>query len=212
MRVLITYLIVFFLFTQSYGQLDTTYFFNEFSFSVNQTNVKDYKTANRVGFGLGAHRCFRTDKRVSITFGFEINRTKQFKKYIYEGRFATVTDATYTINSFSIPITARINFGNKKIMFIEPGLFIDVNTTSRIKGTMYSGLPTQNSHTVTAYDGGSDITNINFGPSAGLGVKIPIKRKAIIIRLDYKLGLRKLYTTYDQVFNNYFRLILAYKI
>ena len=56
---------------------------------------------------------------------------------------------------------------------------------------------------------------LSYGPSVGLGVKIPIKNYGLIFKADYKLGLffKNSYYYYDDTYRNcYFRLMLGLKI
>lgn len=64
---------------------------------------------------------FMPEKKINLVFGFEFNRTSQFKKKIYEGRFANSTVITYKINSLSIPLNASLNFGYKTKIIFEAG-------------------------------------------------------------------------------------------
>ena len=197
-----------------YGQKDSSIFFNEYSLSINQSNLNIVNSSKTLGFGLGAYHSFSTEKTISGTFGFEFNSTKQFIKNMYEGHFSNSSNLTYYINSVSIPILARLNMGHKTKLFIETGLFLDLNINGKRKGTMETYLPNQsNQIEYKKFDINekANISSPNFGPSLGIGLKIPILKHELIIKTDCKLGLRALDGSMDKVYNSYIRLMLCLK-
>ena len=141
MKYLILIFFSWFLVNHVCGQNDSLTFFNEFTISINQTNVKDYNTENRNGFGLGAYFSLSPEKRISFTFGFEFNQTRQFLKNIYEGHFANSKDITIIFNNISVPLMERLNFGHKTKLFVEAGFFLDISPGSIMKGTRQTYYP-----------------------------------------------------------------------
>lgn len=197
------------------GKKDSTFFFNEFSLSVNQTNLTNDRANDRFGFGGGIYRSLTTKKKNNLVFGFEFNRSSQFVKEMYVGHYGYSTDLTYYINCLSVPLTLGLNFGNKTKFIIEPGIFMDLSLGAKRKGTMHDYSPNQNNQpTYKEYNfsQGVGISNPNFGPSLGIGLKIPISKQELIIRTDYKLGLRELSGEVDQIYNCYLRLMIGLKI
>jgi hypothetical protein len=126
---------------QSFGQNKKKFFFDEFNISINRTNLKNENTEDRFGFGFGIYHSFMSDKKINLIFGFEFNRTRQFKIRMYEGHFAHSSDLTYKINCLSIPIGVRYNLGHKIKIFVEAGGYADLILSSHRKGTMHTYPP-----------------------------------------------------------------------
>lgn len=196
----------------SYGQDSKTIFFDEFHLSLNRTTVKDENTKDMYGFGFGACHSFFPFKRLNIILGIEYNQTNQFKKNMYEGHFANATDLTYNLNCISIPMGLRVNIGSKTKVFIETGGFADIVVSSTRKGTMINYYPYGSM--------GNKNTEINekagllntFGIYIGLGLRIPISRFELVVNPEYKLGVKKLHTNHNDIFNRYFRVNIGLKI
>ena len=89
---------------------------DEVSVSFNYTTFRDSRILNSWGFGGGVYKSFFRNKRVALNVGFEFNRTSQFKKWIYESHFSRKENVTLNINNFSIPISARCQFGKKNCL------------------------------------------------------------------------------------------------
>ncbi len=213
MKNLILILTLFFSIILTFGQNDSNTFFDEFSILLNKTDVKNYNTNDRIGLGIGVYLKFFDTHKVNILFGFEYNRTSQFKKNMCEGHFANSTDITYYINSISVPITMRINIGNRLKAFIESGTFLDLNAGARRKGVMHTCLPNDSNQVECKefdFEENAGVSSINYGISFGIGIIIPISKIKLVIKPDYKFGVGALYDDYgDQIYNRYFRVILG---
>lgn len=201
----------------SYTQIDSNKcFFNEFSASINRTDLMNNNTENRIGFGIGAYRSFMPEKFISIIFGFEFNRANQFKKSLYEHHFANSRDITYHFNSLSIPLNSRINFGRRIKLFIETGIYFDLYISKTRDGVMYTyEINQQNQIEYKVFNFKSDaknISNFNYGPSIGMGLMIPLSKYKINLRVEYKSGLRTLYDYGDRIKNKYLQLKLGFRI
>ncbi len=197
-------------------QADSSIFFNEFCVSANYTNLSDDNTVNGFGFGLGAYRSFFTEKMVDLTIGLEFNHTSQTKKSMYEGHFTSSTNVTYNLNNISIPLAIRITVGKNIKTFIDPGIFIDANVYANRKGIMHAYTFNQNNQPelqeFSFKEKVTGIDDLNYGPSLGIGLKIPCNHHELIIRTDYKMGLNKLYDYHNSIYNEYFRLSIGVKI
>jgi hypothetical protein len=180
------------LFLKVEGQKDSSFWFNEFSVSVNHTVLpKTDFSDGRFGFGVGAYRVFRKEKPTNITFGFEFNRTGQFRDYEYRGHFSNVTDITYSYYAFSLPFAVRFNVGKKVKFFAENGLFLDLFARVMSKGTMHStsfGVNQPTIHEEYEFSQLARVTPADFGSSFGIGIKIPVSRHALLIKSDFKCG------------------------
>jgi len=53
---------------------------------------------------------------------------------------------------------------------------------------------------------------INFGISGGIGLRIPIQRYEILLKGDYKLGMRDISGGYGSIYNRYWRFTVGFKI
>lgn len=206
--------LVLFLNNVSNGQNSNDFFFDEFQISLNRSCLQNNNTEDRFGFGLGAYHSFLPDKKINLVFGLEYNRISQFKKRMYEGHFSHATDLTYNLNCFSIPVGLRLNIGSKTKLFIETGGFADLVFYANRTGIMHTYLPSENhqiNYTETEIDQKVGLSH-SIGIFVGLGVRIPISRFELIIKLDYKLGINKLYSYQDDIFNRYFRINVGLKI
>ena len=198
----------------SNGQDSNDFFFDEFNVSINRTTLQNDNTEDRYGFGLGAYHSFMPHKKINLVFGFEYNRTSQFKKTMYEGHFANATDLTYNLNCFSIPVGFRLNAGSKTKVFIETGGFADLVISSKRTGTIHTYLPDENNqinYNETEIDEKAGLSNA-VGFYFGLGIRIPISRFELIVKPDYKFEINKLYSYQDDIFNRYFRINIGLKI
>lgn len=186
---------------------------DEVSVSGNYTIFHDSNTESRFGFGAGVYRSFFRDKRVALTVGFEFYQESFYKKSIYESHLSHSEKVTYHLNYLSIPISARLQFGQKTRFFIETGAFMDLFVAGRAKGTHYSYLPDENNqlvYTEQKFNNKRRAPSVNVGLSGGLGLKIPIKQVELVIRPEYRYGFIGLDNGYDgKTVNQYVRLSLG---
>ncbi|RLD55915.1 MAG: hypothetical protein DRJ05_12150 [Bacteroidetes bacterium] len=213
MRNILLALTLSFSITFLFGQKESVFFLGEFSVSMNRTNLKDNNTSDGIGFGLGAYHTFLKNKKVNLIFGFEYNRTTQEKEYMSRGHFSHATNITYSIDCLSIPLNARVYFGNHVRVFVESGAFIDLTLGAKENGTMHTYSPTEGSpYSEYEYKENTDISPVNYGVSLGMGILVPISKVDLIIKPEYKYGFKPLYDYHDQIFNRYFRLVVGIKI
>jgi hypothetical protein len=198
----------------SFGQNDSTFFLNEFDVSINHVTTNN-NNRNNYGFGIGANHIFLSDKQVNIVVGMEYNMTVQYFSSMYEGHFASLSDITFYIHSFSIPVTARLNFGHKTKFFIEAGTYLDMNMGAKEKGRMHTYFLDDDNTIINSesdINRKTDISALNYGISAGLGISISISKIRIFIKPEYKFGFAKLYSGADYVSNNYLRVVIGIKV
>jgi hypothetical protein len=74
-----------------------------------------------------------------------------------------------------------------------------------MKGDYHSYSPTQGTEITSHEKLDADLHSFNFGASLGLGLRIPIKKHELILKPDYKLGIRNLSPTQSVFDNSYFR-------
>ncbi|NPD44107.1 outer membrane beta-barrel protein [Lentimicrobium sp. S6] len=183
--------------------------------SFNRTNLKDQNTENGNGFGLGLYQTFLMSKKVKLIFGLEYNKTTQTKNRMYGGHYAHTTDIKYSFNWFSIPLNARVYFGERFKFFIESGAFVDIPLSARKKGTSHSCLPNEEGHPeykTNDFDEKASQIRTNLGLSVGLGFMSPISNTTLIIKSDYRYGLRPIHEYYDKITNKYYRISVGMKI
>ena len=198
-----------------FGQKKIDLFFDEFCVSSNKSNVYDNNTDNKYGFGLSVYHSFRSDKTMNIIFGWEYNRVSQLKNYVYEGHFSHLTDVTYNTNYLSFPLGLRLNFGTRSKLILEVGGFADLSTGGKRFGTCHSYIPDEN-YVVTykefQFEEKGGLPSL-AGVYSGIGTVIPFSTVALIIKGDYKIGLKMgPGSTYEEFQSKYFRLILGLKI
>ena len=157
---------------------------NEFTFSLNRTAVADENTQDRFGFGIGLYYVFFNQKRCNLITGLEYNRNVQFKKTMYAGHYGNDYNVTYKINNFGLPVCFRVNMGQKIKFFLETGAFVDLPVNYEV----------------------------NLGISGGVGLRIPVKKHEILLKGDYKWGMRAIYSYQDSIYNRYWRFIIGFKL
>ncbi len=214
MKKLTFFIIIFFFTSLTYGQNNHQFFFNEYNVSINKTNQADDNTKDKIGFGIGMHPIIMADKKVNIKFGFEFNRTNQLKKDIYNGHNGYSTDVTFSINTFSIPAMARINFGKKIKIFFEAGGFADLNLNCSSSGTSHIYVNQNNNMVLETakFNKNIGITGLNYGIGFGTGCRIPIAKYEMIFKIDYKHGIENLSDYMESLYNRYIRISIGIEI
>jgi hypothetical protein len=184
----------------------------EFYVSGNRTILKNENTNNRFGFGAGVLFVAHAQQRINIVAGLEYNRTSQFKKYMYNGRYSSLTDVTYHLNFITLPLAMRINIGKQKRFFVEPGLFGDLVISPKMEGTQTSYNYEEGSFgsQTSEISRGADVSSA-FGLSFGLGVRVPAGNMVLILRPDVKVAINTLYDYQETITNRYVRLNVGIK-
>jgi hypothetical protein len=198
-----------------FSQDKRTFPFNEFTLSINRTNLKNENTNNTIGFGIGTFHVFLSDKKINLIMGVEYNRTNQLKKRITENHLSHSTNLKYTVNSLSVPFDIRINWGDKIKLFLESGFFGDLNIRVKRSGTMHVYLPSGNNQIEFKkfeFDETVQVFAINYGFSFGIGMSIPLSKYQLTIKPEYKFGLNDFFYNGDRIVNKYYRIILGIKI
>ena len=198
-------------------QKDTTFFFDTFAASVNMTYVRGSRVDSRAGFGLGLYRTMLPKKRVNLMLGLEYNYTNRFTGRLIKSKYSTAYDVTYSVSSISMPFTVRVNMGKRVKFFLEAGVFFEVNIGGREKGTSVTWFyPSGENDSIyskeTRYNEKADVSSLNYGFSAGIGISIPMGKHYLIIKPDYKFGFVPVYDYMDVLSGNYFRMIVAFKL
>jgi outer membrane protein assembly factor BamA len=203
-------------FFSAFGQEENNpFFFKEFYISINRTNLSDDNTENRYGFGLSANRIAMEHRKINFVFGFEYNLTKQFKNKTYEGHYAHATDLEYTLNNLSVPLNFRVNFGKNNKVFFETGLFLDLIFGSQRKGKIHTYAPDENNvitYKVSDFEENARLSTLNYGIAGGIGLRVPFDKFEMIIKADYKLGIRELDSFKTSILNSYIRLNIGVRL
>jgi len=189
-----------------------TEFSPEFAVSINQTTV-GFKY-DKQGFGIGAYQVFFNQKRCNLLVGLEYNWNGQFRKEKGLG----YDSYTNTKNYISIPLYFRMNVGKKVKFFIEPGICVDPFVFGRVKITekLETGKTDVTINKVKLY-------KPDFGISGGIGMRIPVKQYEILLKCDYRYGLRKVFdfstskkvinqTPVVSLYNQFLRFTVGFRI
>ncbi|MEZ4937819.1 MAG: outer membrane beta-barrel protein [Crocinitomicaceae bacterium] len=176
-------------------------FFNEFTTSINMTMVQDGNTHNGIGGGVGIYRIWRNNKIVNIVNGIEYNYSSMKKDQIYEGStYAYYNDVKYGMHNISIPVLVRCSFGERTKLFTEAGGFMDFTVGANRKG-VYKTTTDEGAPLDITVNENANLNYFNYGFSAGVGARIPVKGVDLLLKVDYKFGVRDLYK-FDEKFNN----------
>jgi len=210
--------ILFFLLTsvQAKCQPNSKLFFNEFTLWGNRTMLYESNTENRNGFGLGIYRSIRDSSAMRLVFGVEFNKTELFRKKIPGSHLHYSRDVTITYNNVSIPVSARLFPLNNIALFLEAGLFLDLIVSKRKKGTFYEWRPSQADPPGYMHASYEEIkfgySGADFGFSGGLGYIIKVRRCSLVVKADYKYGLKSQFLDNTDFTNRYIRLMAGLKL
>ena len=193
---------------------DKAFVFDEFSVSANLTVPYHFSKShigNYFGAGLGAYHTFRRDKHFNIMLGLEYNYTSQYVGYMHDSHFSNYDNIITRNHIISIPISARINLGQKTKFFIEPGIFVDIAFVKQNIGDYSYSIPKSDS----GYDSGNKKVNelyfgLNAGFSMGTGVVIPAQKIDFLIKADYRFGLVSYFQNEGSI--GYARLIFGIRL
>lgn len=186
------------------------FFLNEFSISVNRTNLTYSGFENRFGGGAGVYHSAALSKQWNYVFGLEYNYTSCFVDYIshYPSTRDHAEDVTFHVHTVSMmPIAFRFSLGNNVKYFLESGFFLGVANTVK-NGTLFLGYPTtppqatENQASNSADNMKNDMW-LSSGASFGIGMRIPMKGIEWIVKADYRVGLERID---GYLFYQYYRL------
>lgn len=193
--------------------LHDKFFINELGTSANYSQG-DKNTINGFGFGVGIYKRVYKRSRVNVVYGVEFNQTNFKKNTVTIDEYSFKENIKYQLNYITVPVTARIHLGeiNKAShapkFFFDLGLFVDVTCGSKREGTLIVNSP-EISDTL-GFNEKYNSKVPNFGFNGGMGLKIPVKFKHIIIKSDYRLGFINQGRSNDIIYNNYVRLSMSY--
>ena len=192
------------------------FFINEIGASANYS-LGDNNTVNGFGFGVGIYKRVYKRSRVNVVYGVEFNRTNFQRKRVVLDDYSHKEDMQYKLNYLSVPVTARIHLGdiddlNKPShapkFFFDLGLYVDVTCGTKREGTLVVYSPDISDTLSFTEKYNSKVPNL--GVNAGMGIRIPVKFKYIIIKADYRHGLINQGRANDPFTNNYTRLYFSF--
>ena len=162
-------------------------FFNEFSLSVNRTNVSSSGIENRFGGGAGVYHSFVLGQHFDLVLGLEYNYISLFAddgikwspRYYYD---------EIQIHTFSPPFTLRFSIGKNVKYFLDAGVFLGVLVANE-KGKAINPHPTPENPQNLLPTQQTEI-GVHFGSSFGTGIKIPMKQIEWIVKADYNIELK----------------------
>jgi len=193
-------------FGQEEGKEKKPFPFEEFSLSVNRTNMSSSGNENRFGGGVGMYHPFVLGKQFDLMLGIEYNYTSLFVDHISQGMHYYGNNMTLHIHTFSVPLALRFSMGQNVKYFLESGVFFGALSAGN-SGDSYviNPLPTPEDpwdKKPAKLDGER---GFSYGFSFGTGVKIPMKRIEWVVKADYKIDLKTLKTA-GYLHHQYYRL------
>lgn len=187
-------------------------FFNEFVVGLNKTTRPSNDFDQSLGFGVGAYRVINNQEIVNLVFGFEYNLNRQFYDEFSEGRYAHGWNMQYTVQSATIPLYIRCSIGKNLKAFVEFGFYADIVFNSKRKGTIHTWPPNGGPTKELAVNESAQLSNFNYGLYGGVGMRIPMKNKGLIIKSDYRYGLQDLSQSYGSFYMRYIRFSVGLNI
>ena len=117
------------------GQLKDDFFFNELGVSINTSRLsnRSYGESYSPGFSVDLCKSFEKNKKSYPVFGIRYSRYSS-KVGDYSIKNLTVQDAKFEFNSFSLPLTYRLNFMELSGPFIEFGASMEFMLNGIVTG------------------------------------------------------------------------------
>jgi hypothetical protein len=188
--------------------------FEEFTLSVNRTNVAVSGRENRFGGGAGMYHAFRIAKPLDLVLGIEYNYTSLFLESLWNSHFNYVYDVTYHIHNIPLSLSFRVNIGKNIKYFVEVGTFVGMSCIGK-NGYEYVneydpliGPDTPTSQTKKPVKINTTVAP-SFGPSFGMGIRIPMKSIEWMVKADYRIEGFKIEGNPYEFHNQYYRLAVG---
>jgi len=181
--------------------------FNEFSLSVNRTNVSSSGSEDRFGGGAGMYHSFVLGKQFDLVLGIEYNYTSLFVDHVSQNMHYFGNNMTFHIHTFSVPLNFRFSIGKNVKYFLESGIFLGILVASQ-SGDSYviNPLPTPDNPWSTKPAKLDGDAGLHRGPSFGIGIKIPMKQIEWIVKADYKIDFKTIDAGHYYLRHHYYRL------
>lgn len=161
----------------------------EFAVSTNYSLFFTEHTQGKIGAGFSINHFWKSDRIVNLGIGLNYNLSSQIKDQIYQGHFSSLYYPKIYISCLSIPIISRFFLLKNRKMFIEVGVYPELNM--KVKAVTSSGV-SEVAHKRT-----------NFGGLSSLGAVVSIKRYELIIKLGCNYAFRNFGAPPDILANRY---------
>lgn len=174
--------------------------FNEVDVSANFSVNKYCK--NKFGGGLGVKHIFLNDRWYNIGVGIEYNFTQYKRYYGIEVSGNNYPEPDVVFHNITIPGMARFNVGTGKLKALfELGLYLEV---SMPRLTYEYTVVDINGKTVVEVGKYKLSVAFNGGPQASIGMKISVGKHNIILKGQYRFGIKRNLAQSEmfQVFSN----------
>lgn len=180
-----------------------------------------YQVEARPGFGVAVYSPLRSGKKVIPVIGVEFVRTNFHVSMVtsgdvsYFGNPAFYTDVDFYYNQMRLSFSTRCHFGGKSTFFLEPGAYLNMPFTDYMKGTLHKSV---NGKEETERGKTDLVTSPGIGLSLGFGIQTPLKKGALLFRLDENIGSGR--TSMDSgspnessiFYNHYLRFSVIYRL
>jgi hypothetical protein len=181
--------------------------FQEFTVSMNRTNVSSFGNENRFGCGAGMYYSHTPQKRLDLMLGIEYNYTSQFASIEYQVPVMTHKEnVTFHIHDLSLPLFVRFNIGRNVKYFVESGFSFDFSLLARKNGYGIYSAGEEEMMTKFSLNAQGMVGVPHLGAFGGMGVRIPMKNIEWIVKADYKIGTRLLGRDDYKLHLQYYRL------
>lgn len=195
MRLLFCSLLLVLISTRSYTQqsndeVDWSVFgqiFNEVDLSANFSVYSDCK--NNFGGGVAVRHIFFNDLWINLGIGIEYSFTQYKRKYALEVLGTYYSEPDVAFHNITIPGIVRFCVGGEKLKALfEVGLYAEV---SMPRITVDYATTNINGQTIVESGKYKLSPAFNGGPQAAIGMKIPVGRHDIILKGQYRFGIRR---------------------
>jgi len=161
----------------------------ETSISENQLVSNGNNVRNQMGFGVSVCRIWFSEKRFNLVSGLMFDETRLYKKEGFKDYYSALsicsyTNMQFTLQSVSIPLYLRANFGHTHRFFIEIGPSFVFDSKLQGKGTEEI-FPFNASSYKKEVSKGFEGLAIPFGANIGAGFKFSVKNIKMFVESSY---------------------------
>ncbi len=169
----------------------------------------------RPGFGIAVYTPFRPASKINPVIGLEFVQTRFFSSGVVDGDDVYYTNADFYYNQLRLPLSLRFHFGQKTTFFIEPGIFFSIPLSDYLEGVLHKPV---NGVEVTELAKVNLRSSAGIGLSLGLGIHTPLRKGALLFRLDENAGSGRTYLASGSpnestiFYNHYLRFSVIYRL
>ncbi|MFA8449385.1 MAG: outer membrane beta-barrel protein [Bacteroidales bacterium] len=164
---------------------------------------------NYLGYNTSLYASFNFTKSFSLVSGLSYTKQRTEESFSH-GHFAS-SDVELRAGYFSIPLMCRYTVGKKVRFFLDLGVMGSYVNSAKEIGTIHSSVYNgmQTVYGETKIDRSIDVNEYHIMPTAGVGVKVALKKIDLIARTSYQTSLKELVGNMSPAYINNFQFSLG---